>query len=211
MTEAWLVNCEESGRVAAAIRAIGVEAWSCDLIETEGDPAFHIVGDAIAAAYSRPWAGMIAHPPCTYLANSGAKHLYAGMKMENGPNPERWAKMGEAAGFFNALRNAPIEKIAVENPIMIGHAKRLFGIPEQDQTIQPWMFGHMEQKATCLWLKNLPPLRPTNDVREATMALPRSQRDRVHFMPPGPNRQKERSRTLPGVAAAMAEQWARTA
>lgn len=213
-----LVACECSGAVRDAFRARGHDAWSCDLQPSETPSAFHIQGDAIAAAYGhvtnagsrtdlhpeyvtppRHWDLLIAHPECTYLANSGAKHLYAGMKAENGPNADRWAMMGAAAAFFLALWNAPIASKAIENPVMLGHPRRLFGIPAPTQTIQPWQFGHGETKATCLWLSGLPPLRPTNivDGRE----------QRVFRMAPGPDRKKDRSRTFAGIAAAMAEQW----
>ena len=195
----WLIACECSARVRDAMRARGIDAWSCDLQPCEGDPRWHIQGDAIAAAYSQHWDGMVGHPECTYLANSGAKHLYAGMKAENGPNPDRWAHMGAAAAFFLALWNAPIERIAIENPIMLGHPKRLFGIPEPTQIIQPWQFGDGETKATCLWLKNLPPLVPTNIVE--------GREQRVFRMAPGPDRKRERSRTFQGIADAMAAQW----
>lgn len=140
---------------------------------------------------------MIAHPPCTYMANSGAKHLYLDCKKENGRDEERWRLMYEAVDFFLKLWHSPIPRIAIENPIMLGHAKKLIG--EQSQIIQPWMFGHGETKATCLWLKNLPLLKPTNvvDGRE----------QRVHLMSPSPDRWKERSRTYQGVADAFACQW----
>lgn len=194
-----LVACERSGVVREAFRARGHDAWSCDLEPADDGSLYHFQRDAVVSAYRQPWDLLIAHPECTYLANSGAKHLYAGMKAENGPNPERWAHMGAAAQFFLALWNAPVPKIALENPIMLGHPKRLFGIPEPTQTIQPWQFGHGETKATCLWLKNLPSLVPTNivDGRE----------QRVFRMAPGPNRKRERSRTFEGIAAAMASQW----
>lgn len=194
-----LVACECSGIVRRAFRALGHDAWSCDIKPAEDGSPHHIRGDAIAAAYGQPWDLMVAHPECTFLANSGAKHLYAGMSRANGPEPERWARMGAAAAFFLALWSAPVERIAVENPVMLGHPRRLFGIPERTQTVQPWWFGHPETKATCLWLKGLPPLVATDRVegREA----------RVHRMPPGPTRKADRSRTLPGLAAAMASQW----
>ena len=194
-----LVACEYSGIVRDAFRARGHDAWSCDILPTESEPRWHIQGDAIEAAYSQQWDLLIGHPPCTYLANSGSKHLYEGMSKNNGANGERWARMGEGAGFFLALWNAPVERIALENPIMLGHPQRLFGIPKPTQVIQPWQFGHGETKAVCLWLKGLLPLRETNVVegREA----------RVHRMAPGPNRQKERSRFFTGIAEAMADQW----
>ena len=203
-----LVACERSGVVRRAFRSLGHDAWSCDLEPADDGDGHHLQMDAIQAAYGMPpWCGavgrnrwdmMIAHPECTYLANSGAKHLYAGMRAENGPNGDRWANMGAAAAFFLALWNAPIDMIAVENPIMLGHPRRLFGIPEPTQTIQPWMFGHGETKATCLWLKNLPMLAPTNVVP--------GRDQRVFRMAPGPNRKRDRSRTFEGIAEAMADQ-----
>jgi hypothetical protein len=196
-----LVACERSGVVRRAFRALGHDAWSCDLEPADDGSPHHFQYNALWPAYIRAfhWDLLIAHPECTYLANSGAKHLYAGMKAENGPNPERWARMGAAAGFFLALWDAPVPRIAIENPIMLGHPRRLFGIPEPTQTIQPWQFGHGETKATCLWLKNLPPLEPTNIVE--------GREQRVFRMAPGPNRKRDRSRTFEGIAEAMAQQW----
>jgi hypothetical protein len=193
-----LVACERSGVVRRAFRALGHEAWSCDLADADDESRWHIQGDAIRAAHGN-WDLLIAHPECTYLANSGAKHLYAGMNAANGPNPDRWAQMGAAAAFFLAMWNAPVPHIAVENPIMLGHPRRLFNIPEPTQIIQPWQFGHGETKATCLWLKGLPPLVPTNIVE--------GREQRVFRMAPGPDRKKDRSRTYEGIAAAMADQW----
>ena len=194
-----LIACERSGAVRRAFRALGHDAWSCDLHAADDGDQHHIQGDAIAAAYGKPWDLMIAHPECTFLANSGAKHLYAGMKKQNGPNGDRWANMGAAAAFFLTLWHAPIARIAVENPIMLGHPRRLFGIPEHDQTIQPWQFGHGETKATCLWLKGLPRLQPTEIVA--------GREQRIWKMPPGPDRKRARSETFAGIAAAMAGQW----
>jgi len=194
-----LIACEFSATVRDAFRARGFDAWSVDLLPTEGDPRWHIQGDAILTAYTRPWDLLIGHPECTFLANSGAKHLYAGMKAENGPNAERWARMGQAAMFFLTLWHAPIKHIALENPIMLGHPRKLFGIPDPDQVIQPYEYGHGETKATCLWLRNLPKLKPTRIVE--------GREQRVFRMAPGPDRWKERSRTFPGIAEAMASQW----
>lgn len=194
-----LVACERSGVVREAFRALGHDAWSCDLVPADDGSPFHIQGDAIETAYTGIWNLIIAHPECTYLANSGAKHLYIGMKAENGPDPDRWAKMGAAASFFLALLNAPAPRIAVENPIMLGHPKRLFGIPDPTQIIQPWEYGHGETKATCLWLRGLPELVPTNVVQ--------GRDQRVFRMPPGEDRKRLRSRTFEGIAAAMARQW----
>lgn len=196
-----LIACERSGVVRRAFRALGHEAYSCDLEPADDGSQDHLQWDAIHAAYfmSHSFDLLIAHPECTYLANSGAKHLYAGMRAENGPNPERWARMGAAAMFFKALFCAPFPRVAIENPIMLGHPKRLFGIPDPTQIIQPWQFGHGETKATCLWLKNLPPLVPTNIVE--------GREQRIWKMGPGENRKRDRSRTFEGIAAAMAEQW----
>lgn len=202
-----LIACEYSATVRDAFRALGHDAWSCDLRPSEGDPRWHIHGDAIAAAYGQPWDALVGHPECTFVANSSAKHLYKGMRFENGADGDRWAKMGAAAAFFLALWNAPIERIALENPIMLNHPRRLFGIPKPTQTIQPWMFGHPESKATCLWLKNLPKLEATNNVKAEMASRPIQERHRIHHMPPGPERKKERSRTYRGIAEAMATQW----
>jgi hypothetical protein len=194
-----LVACEYSATVRDAFRARGHDAWSCDLLPTEGDPRWHIRGDAIQVVHSQPWDLLIAHPECTYLANSGAKHLYAGMKAENGPNPDRWAMLGAAASFFIAMWRAPVPRICIENPIMLGHARRLFGIPKPTQIIQPFQFGHGETKATCLWLRGLPCLTPTE--------LVEGREPRVWRMGPSEDRKKERSRTYAGIAAAMADQF----
>jgi hypothetical protein len=194
-----LVACERSGVVRRAFRERGHDAWSCDLEPADDGSLHHFQADAAYVAYARHWDLLIAHPECTYLANSGAKHLYAGMNAANGPNGDRWAHMGAAAAFFLSLWNAPVAHIAVENPIMLGHPRRLFGIPEPTQTIQPWQFGHGETKATCLWLKNLPPLEPTNIVE--------GRAQRVFRMAPGPDRKRLRSQTFEGIAEAMAEQW----
>lgn len=195
-----LIACERSGVVRRAFAALGHTAFSCDLEAADDGSTCHIQGDAIHAAYHLgPWDLLIGHPECTFLSNSGAKHLYAGMNKANGPNADRWFRMGEATAFFLALWRSPVPMVALENPIMLGHPKRLSGIPDPTQIIQPWQFGHGETKATCLWLRGLPELTPTNvvDGRE----------QRVFRMAPGPDRKRERSRTFEGIAAAMADQW----
>lgn len=177
-----LVACEYSGTVRDAFAARGHDAWSCDLLPTErlGN---HIHGDVLQHLH-RNWDLMIAHPPCTHLAVSGARWF-----------KDKQIEQVEALAFVKCLLDAPIPRIALENPISIISSR----IRKPDQIIQPWQFGHGETKATCLWLKNLPKLLPTNIVegREA----------RIHKMPPGPDRWKERSRTFEGVAQAMAQQW----
>jgi len=180
-----LISCEYSATVRDAFRAAGHDAWSCDILPTEGDPRWHIQGDVLAVL-SDGWDLMIAHPPCTDLSVSGARHFAA--KIADG-------RQGRALDFVRALMDAPIPYIALENPISVISSH----IRKPDQIIQPWQFGHGETKATCLWLKGLPKLAPTNIVegREA----------RIHRMPPGPDRWKERSRTFAGIAQAMADQW----
>jgi site-specific DNA-cytosine methylase len=181
-----LVACEFSGIVRDSFLALGHDAWSCDLLPTERESSRHIQGDVLQVLRQcgKGWDLMIAHPPCTHLAVSGS----------------RWFKLkqreqAEALEFVKQLMAAPISRIAIENPISVISSK----IRKPDQIIQPWQFGHGETKATCLWLKNLPKLEPTNIVsgREA----------KVHRMPPSKNRWKERSRTYEGIARAMAEQW----
>lgn len=200
-----LVACEYSGRVRDAFRALGHDAWSCDILPTEADSAFHIEGP-VQSVLHLGWDLMVAHPPCTFMANSAAKHLYAGMRKENGRNEDRWKSMVEAAAFFRMLLNADIPQIAIENPVMVGHALELVG-QNFTQSIQPWQFGHMEVKRTCLWLKNLPPLVASDNVYDAMMKLPYGERAKVHHASPGPDRWKHRSRTYPGIATAMATQW----
>lgn len=192
-----LIACEFSGVVREAFRARGHDAWSCDLLPAEDSSEFHLRANA-RHWIDDPWDLMIAHPPCTYLTNSGVRWLYKGGKLENGRDEKRWQDLAQAALFFRRMLEAPIARICVENPIMHGYARELVEA-DPAQIIQPWQFGHGETKATGLWLKNLPPLIPTDivDGREP----------RVHHASPGPDRWKERSRTLAGIAAAMAEQW----
>jgi len=180
-----LIACEFSGIVRDAFLARGHNAWSCDLLDTERIGR-HFKVDVFSAISYSYWDLMIAHPPCTHLAVSGAKHF--ARKIASG-------EQQEALDFVRRLMNVDIKHICIENPISVISSK----IRKPDQIIQPWMFGHGETKATCLWLKNLPKLTPTNIVegREA----------RVHKMPPSKTRWKDRSRTYAGIAAAMAEQW----
>jgi len=177
-----LISCEFSGIVRTAFANAGHDAWSCDFLDTE-KPGQHIKGDVLNVL-NDDWELMIAHPPCTHLAVSGA----------------RWFKykrneQKEALEFVGKLLNAPIAKIALENPVSI--ISTHFRKP--DQIIQPWQFGHGETKATCLWLKNLTKLEPTNVVK--------GRENRIHKMPPSAYRWKKRSVTYTGIADAMAEQW----
>ncbi len=187
-----LVACEYSGRVRDSFIAKGHEAMSCDLLPTE-KPGPHYQGD-VRDVMDYPWDLMIAHPPCTDLSVSGA--AWFERKKMNGSQQM-------SASFFMMLAKSDIPRIAIENPICI--MSRLWRKP--DQIIQPWMFGHMEQKATCLWLKNLPVLYPTNDVKAQMMELPKNKRERLHYLPPSDDRWKLRSETFQGIADAMAEQW----
>jgi hypothetical protein len=177
-----LVACEFSGVVRDAFATRGHDAWSCDLLPSE-TPGQHIVGDVLAVL-TDGWDLMIAHPPCQYLAVSGARWFAA-----------RPAEQAAALAFVRALLAAPIPRIAVENPVSVISSR----IRPPDQIVQPHAFGHGETKATCLWLRNLPPLWAT--------ALVPGRVARVHRQPPGPDRWKARSRTLPGIAEAMATQW----
>ena len=192
-----LVGCESSGVVRRAFAAHGHDAWSCDLLPAEDGSSRHIVGDA-RALLNDEWDLAIFHPPCTRLCNSGVRWLTippAGRSCE-----ELRADLEDGAALFSAFWNAPILRLAVENPIMHRHAKaRIANYRAPVQIIQPWQFGHGETKATGLWLRGLMPLRPTDIVS--------GRENRVHRMTPGPDRWRERSRTFDGIAAAMAEQW----
>lgn len=193
-----LIACEFSGTVRREFAARGHDAWSCDLMPAEDRSNKHIIGD-VRDYLDDGWdLLMVAHPPCTRLCNSGVRWLSV-------PPPGRTAgqmqaELVEGAALFSACWNAPVERVAVENPVMHRHAKALIANYQPPaQSIQPWQFGHGEVKRTCFWLRNLPPLRATSivDGREA----------RVHRMSPSPNRGRERSRFFPGIAAAMADQW----
>lgn len=182
-----LVACEYSGRVREAFRKLGHNAWSCDLLPAEDESAYHMQSDCFVAIYDdTPWDLLICHPPCTHLAVSGARHF---------PAKRASGEQQAALNFVKILLDSPIPFIALENPISIISSK----IRKPDQIIQPWQFGHGETKATCLWLKNLPPLTPTNVVS--------GREPKCHMMAPSPNRWKERSRTYQGIADAMAGQW----
>jgi hypothetical protein len=191
-----LVACEYSGRVRDAFTALGHNATSCDLLPTD-KPGKHYQGD-VFDIINDGWDLMVAHPPCTFLTNAGVSWLHR--------KEGRWDQMRDGAEFFAKLLNADIPKIAVENPIMHKYAKEIIG-SKQSQIVQPWMFGHLEQKATGLWLKNLPLLKPTNDVKQEMLLLPDNQRQRLHYLPPSADRWKIRSTTFQGIADAMASQW----
>lgn len=180
-----LVACEFSGVVRDAFLRLGHDAWSCDLLPSESDNTRHYQRDVLEML-NYGWDLMIAHPPCTRLTVAGARWFKG-----------RETEQREAIAFCERLWHCGIPRIAIENPIGVLSTRSTLGKPSQ--IIQPWMFGHGEVKATCLWLKDLPPLQPTNIV-EGRVA-------RVHREPPSPERWKNRSRTYTGIAQAMAEQW----
>lgn len=180
-----LIACEFSGVVREAFRKRGHDAWSCDLLPCNDDGP-HIEGDVLKIL-DWNWDLMIAHPPCTYLCNSGVRWLYE--------KEGRWQKMQEASEFFKKLLDADIAKKCIENPVPHKHT----GLPKYTQTIQPWEYGHGETKRTCLWLQGLPNLKPTKIVEGRTA--------RIHRMAPSEDRGKLRSITYQGIAEAMADQW----
>ena len=217
-----LVACEESQRVCTAFRELGHEAYSCDIQEPSGGhPEWHILGDVLDVLNSgfykdyagfiekgiqfqtmddnlhivKKWDLIIAHPPCTHLAVSGMRWFKEGKKPKY--------LQDEAAYFFMKFINANCEHIAVENPVCIMSTR----YRKPDQIINPWMFGHTQQKKTCLWLKGLPKLKETNNVYDEMMLLPEKERTMIWQM--GSGHSKERSKTFEGIAAAMAEQWSK--
>lgn len=199
-----LVACEESQAVTKELRRLGHEAYSCDIIPCSGGhPEWHIQVDALELLKIK-WDMIIAHPPCTYLTNAGARHLWKGHQL----NQERYEKGLEAKEFFMAFLNADCPKIAVENPI----PSKVFELPKYTQTVQPYEYGHPYTKKTCLWLKGLDPLVPTDIVEpEATWCPSGSYSGKHGDKHRGmftKDRAKNRSKTFPGIAKAMAEQWA---
>lgn len=206
-----LVACEESQEVCKAFRTKGHEAYSCDTQECSGGhPEWHICGDCIPILKGgcfetmdgtkhdiNKWDMIIAHPPCTYISNAGVRFLYPGGK--GILNEERLRKGIEATHFFLRFLYADCDRIAIENPV----PSTVYCLPKYDQIIQPWMFGHPLQKKTCLWLKGLPPLMPTEICEERQSSkIPGN-----WFNHGGKDRQKNRAKTFPGIAKAMAEQW----
>lgn len=216
-----LIGCEFSGIVRSAFQRRGHDAWSCDLLPAE-DNGPHLQGDIFEALNEqkyqrmgtyqqvpREWDILIFHWPCTHLTRSGALWLYNTPKH---PKPgvlygeaRREAMIASAYHFRELLDRGDIERICGENPVPYRDARLIMG--EYTQLIHPWEFGHPEEKTTGLWLRGLPKLKMTRDVQAEMMKLPKSQRTRVHFASPGPERWKDRSRTLVGIADAMAEQW----
>jgi hypothetical protein len=197
-----LVACEESQAVTIELRKLGHNAYSCDTEPCSGGhPEWHIQGDVRQWLYE-DWDMIIAHPPCTYLTNTGVQWL-TGKRAKEG----RWDQLQAGAEFFKMLLDHPCERIAVENPIMHKYAVAIVG-RKHDQLVQPYMFGHPERKATCFWLKGLPKLVETDNVKEYMDTLPKQQQQRLHLLSPSKDRAKLRSKTFTGIAKAIAEQWA---
>lgn len=198
-----LVACEYSGRVRDAFLARGHDAMSCDLLPTEV-PGPHHLGD-IREVLEQGWDLLVGHPPCTRLTNAGVRWLHqppAGKTVE-----EMWADMHTAAAFYRLLRDAPIPKKAIENPVMHGYARQLVK-PGPRQIVQPWWFGDPAFKATGFELIGLPDLKPTNKLTPPKPGTAEHKAwSKVHLEPPGPDRWKNRSRTLPGIASAIASQF----
>lgn len=205
-----LVACEYSGATRDAFTALGHDATSCDLLPSDVPHGKHYEGD-VTDILNQGWDLMVAHPPCTYLTVASNRWLYHPDDKElptterrphpNYPNRRRDQARGLA--FVQFLMDAPIEKIAVENPVSVISSC----IRKPDQVIQPYQFGHPERKATCLWLKNLPKLTETENVYEYMMTLPKNERERIWSLPPSPDRWKLRSETFKGIASAFALQW----
>ncbi len=204
-----MIGCEESGTVRRAFAALGIDVFSCDLLPAADRSNRHIVGDLRDYLHLPFGLLVIMHPPCTILCNSGVRWLYKGGNSANGPDPERWAELEEAALFYRRCRGAKALRSAIENPVMHRHAISLTG-RGFTQFVQPWWFGAPAFKATGFELSNLPPL-----VKQNALTPPRAGTDehkawsKVHRMPPGPHRARDRSRTEPHLANALAWQWGR--
>ena len=207
-----LIACEESQAITKAFRKLGYNAYSCDLLPCSGGhPEWHIQGDAFAEAYSGKYDMMIAHPPCTYLAVSGARWLY---NKDGSRNEERWQNQAEALDFVRDLMTAPIKHIAIENPISVISSQ----IRKPDQIVHPYMFGDKASKSTCFWLKNLPKLEPTNIVEKGEFVewigkngkKKRQSKwylDALAKAKTPEERRTLRSKTFQGMADAIAKQW----
>lgn len=213
-----LIACEESQTVCKAFRAKGHESFSCDIEPCSGGhPEWHLQGDAIKALHVSKWDLVIAHPPCTTLTNAGVRWIVSKKPREGYTfnekinlyvNYNRLDEMQEGCSFFNkfVLYGKTGGKIVIENPIQHKYAKELIN-DAYSQIIQPYQFGHLETKGTCLWVYGVPLLKETNNVYDEMMKLDYKDRSKVHYASPGPDRAKIRSKTYQGIADAMAEQW----
>jgi hypothetical protein len=201
-----LIGCESSGVMRRAFAALGHEAWSCDLLPADDFSSHHIQGD-VRDHLNDGWDLLIAHPPCTRLCNSGVRWLHKAPPGKT--RSQMWQELEEGVDLFAACWNAPVDRIAVENPIMHKHAKaRLPADLPRPQIVQPWWFGEPFFKATGFYLRGLPKLFPTNRLTPPKPNTAEHKRwSAVHRASPGPDRWKIRSRTFDGIAAAAAEQW----
>lgn len=210
-----LVACEESQAIASALIELGYDAYSNDILPTRGKyPERHFQMDAREAMQKKNWHGLIAHPVCKRMANSGAKHLYVGMRRYNADGTEnpickkKWAELVEGVKFFKVFVNSDIPIVAVENSIMHKHAKKLIGCGQQDQTTQPWWFGDELFKAACWWLKGLPVMERTSDLIPPKPGTAKHKTwSECFFMAPGPTRERDRAVTPPMSAYEYARQW----
>lgn len=207
----WLIACEESGTVRDAFLRAGIDAVSCDLKPTRS-PGPHFQRDVREVLYREDWAGIIAHPDCTYATNAGVRWLF-----DKGPSTEtvlkgvdRWLALWNSAEFFRLFLDHPCQRVCIENPVPHKYAARLIG-QKFTQTIQPYEYGHLETKRTALWLKGLPLLQPTSNVEAAMRLLPKRETHKVHYASPGADRAERRSVFFAGVGDAMAAQWGRLA
>lgn len=192
-----LVACEYSGVVREAFRKKGHEAWSCDILPSDDNSEYHLQKD-VRDVYLKDYDLLIAHPPCTFMCNSGVSWLHK--------DESRWDELRKANEFFNYFWNSKVKRICIENPIPHKYAL----LPKYTQIIQPYQFGHTERKATCLWLKNLCKLETTDNVKDEMLKLPKNESQRIHYTSPGKDRWKIRSKTFSGIADAMASQWGET-
>lgn len=198
-----LVACEESQAVTIELRGLGHEAYSCDIEPCSGGhPEWHLQQD-VKEVLKQKWDMIIAHPPCTFLTNTGVCWLTG-----KNAKPGRWEELDKGAEFFKMFLDHPCEKIAIENPIMHKYAIERIGGKKHDQLVQPYQFGHTERKATCFWLKGLPHLQATKDVKAEMDKLPKREQQKLHYLPPSKDRAKLRSKTYLGIAKAIATQWA---
>lgn len=201
MTSKVLIGCEESGTITNAMRQRGIEAYSCDLQPTRGNPDWHIQGDVVDAVKSSRWDLIILHPDCTAMSLAGNSTYGVGCPKHNTRLNQVWwtLRLWDTSKLFS-------HRVALENPASVIFPP-LRNNGARVQFIQPYEYGHTEQKKTGFALHNLPDLLPTDNVYDRMMELPRNERERVHFMPPGPNRKRDRSKTYQGIADAIADQW----
>ena len=205
-----LIGCEESQAVCIEMRKLGHEAYSCDLIDCSGDhPEWHIKGDVVEAIKSRKWDFIGLHLPCTCVTVSGNSTY--GLEKDGTPKPRHSERIKAVLWmeFVWSLAISVCDKVYLENPV--GVLRSMSDVFPNPQYVQPWMFGHTEKKRTGLFLHGLPRLKETNNVKEEMQKLPKNVQERLHYLPPSEDRAKLRSKTFPGIAKAMAEQWTKEA